>query len=323
VDGIEEVLVPRRTVLDPLLADAAAEAGAEVRLGFAAKELVFDDGRVVGIRGREEGGRLVEERARIVVGADGVRSFVASAVEAPTYNEREPLSSFYYSFWGDVPVGEARITVRDGRAVALFPTHDDLTLVGVGWSLARGPEAGDGIEATYLATLDATVPETAEWVRAGTQASRVAGMANIPNFFRQMHGPGWVLAGDAGYHKDPVTAEGITDAFRDAERVAAAIDEGLAGRSPMEDALAEAQRARDAAVTPFYEFTLTVASMELDPSVVGLLQAVAKVPDATSMFLGIAGGAVSPEEVFSPEFVARLTSDGQSDARSSENASIN
>ena len=149
-------------------------------------------------------------------------------------------------------------------------------------------------------------------------------MANIPNFFRPMHGPGWVLVGDAGYHKDPVTAEGITDAFRDAERVAAAVDAGLAGRQPMEQALADAQRARDESVLPFYEFTLNVASLQpVQPPFSELIEAVAADPDATSRFLGIAGGAVSPEEFFSPDNIVRIMSGRQSsEPRSTENSSI-
>jgi 2-polyprenyl-6-methoxyphenol hydroxylase-like FAD-dependent oxidoreductase len=321
VDGVADVLAPRRTLLDPILAEAAAKDGADVRLGFAVKELVFDDGRVVGVRGREGGGSLVEERARIVVGADGLRSHVAREVEAEVYNERPPLTSFYYSFWSGVPVEIAEIHVSDGRAIALFPTNDSMTLVGGGWALTQAPSATSP-EAAYLEVVDA-IGEVSERVRAGRREERVFGMADIPNFFRRQHGRGWVLVGDAGYHKDPVTAEGITDAFRDAERVVDAIDDGLSGRHPMEEALAHAQRERDEAVMPFYDFTCGVAAMEpMQPAVVDLLRAAADDPWATSHFLGIAGGAVSPATFFTPENIARILGNAQgSDARSSENAS--
>ena len=77
---------PRRTVLDALLVNAAAESGADVREGFTVDELLVTDDTVIGIRGRAKGGKPVEERARIVIGADGVNSFVARAVRAPEYD---------------------------------------------------------------------------------------------------------------------------------------------------------------------------------------------------------------------------------------------
>src|SRR5437667_4168951 len=61
---------PRRTVLDKLLVDAAVAAGADVREGFTVAEVTFDDGHVVGIKGHSKGGNAVEERAKIVIGAD-------------------------------------------------------------------------------------------------------------------------------------------------------------------------------------------------------------------------------------------------------------
>ena len=323
VDGVAEVYCPRRTVLDPLLAEAAAEAGAELRLGFAIKELVWDDGTVVGVRGREEGGPLVEERASIVVGADGVRSFVAGAAGATVYNERTPLTTQYYSFWRDVPTDGNEITFTGTRGIALFPTNDDLTLVGVGWPLSQPPTATNPRDA-YLEGL-ATAPSVEERVLAGNMEERLAGMAAIPNFFRQAHGPGWALVGDAGYHKDPITAEGISDAFRDAERFAAAIDEGLAGREPIDDALAAAQRRRDEEVLPFYEFTYGVAAFqELPEPTVELLRGVASDADAVARFLAIAGGTVTPAEFFSdPRIVGMMAAAQSSDARNSENASTN
>src|SRR5439155_18070890 len=96
-DGVAEGYAPRRTVLDSLLVEAAAEAGAEIRTGFPVDELVFEDGAVVGIRSGD-----VVERARVVVGADGRHSFVARAVDATAYDERPALACAYYTYWGGV-----------------------------------------------------------------------------------------------------------------------------------------------------------------------------------------------------------------------------
>ena len=54
---VEEMFCCRRTVLDQLLLDAADAAGAEVRQGFTVERVLQEDGRVVGIAGRDRGGR--------------------------------------------------------------------------------------------------------------------------------------------------------------------------------------------------------------------------------------------------------------------------
>jgi len=72
-------------------------------------------------------------------------------------------------------------------------------------------------------------------------------------FFRKPFGPGWALVGDAGYNKDPITAQGISDAFLDAERCAA--DQVFSGSCPFDEAMAEYQYARDEHVLPRFEFT--------------------------------------------------------------------
>src|SRR5437660_942979 len=89
----------RRTVLDKLLVDAAAEAGAEIREGFTVEKLLIEDGCVAGITGRSTGGVAVAERARLVVGADGRHSVVAKTLQAEQYNERPPLLAAYYTYW--------------------------------------------------------------------------------------------------------------------------------------------------------------------------------------------------------------------------------
>jgi 2-polyprenyl-6-methoxyphenol hydroxylase-like FAD-dependent oxidoreductase len=82
----------------------------------------------------------------------------------------------------------------------------------------------------------------------------------VPGYFRKPFGPGWALVGDAGYNKDFITAQGIQDAFRDAELCVQALDETSSGRRPFEAAMADYQAARDQQVLPMYEFTAELVS---------------------------------------------------------------
>jgi 2-polyprenyl-6-methoxyphenol hydroxylase-like FAD-dependent oxidoreductase len=107
--------------------------------------------------------------------------------------------------------------------------------------------------------LDA-VPELAERVRAGSRNQRWCGTADLANFLRKPYGPGWAHVGDAGYHKDPILAQGISDAFRDAELLANAIDEGLTGLTPLDDALRAYEERRNEAALPGYEQNCAAAA---------------------------------------------------------------
>jgi 2-polyprenyl-6-methoxyphenol hydroxylase-like FAD-dependent oxidoreductase len=64
---------PRRTILDKLLVDAAAESGAEIRQGFTVEEIMMEGERAVGIKGRSKQGGPITEHAEVIVGADGTR----------------------------------------------------------------------------------------------------------------------------------------------------------------------------------------------------------------------------------------------------------
>jgi 2-polyprenyl-6-methoxyphenol hydroxylase-like FAD-dependent oxidoreductase len=303
---------PRRTVLDKLLVDAAAEAGAEVREGFTVEEVLFDDGRVAGIRGRSRDGAPVSERARVVVGADGRTSLVASAVRPEQYNERPPLLVGYYTYWSGLPMsGRFENYVRPRRGFAAAPTHDDLTLVIAGWPQDEFEANKKDIEGSYLRAL-ALAPEFAERVRGARREARFAG-ATIPNFFRRPYGPGWALVGDAGYNKDPITAQGIMDAFLDAERCAQALDESFRGVSPFEDAMRDYQRERDAHALAMYDFTCQVATLEPPPPEVERLFATIGLGDDQRVkddFVRMNAGTISPADFLSPENVRAIMSGG-------------
>ncbi len=296
---------PRRTVLDAVLVEAAAEAGAELRQRFTVSEVLVEDGRVTGIRGRGKGGRTVTERARVVVGADGLHSLVARAVRTEQYHEKPQLLCGYYAYWSDLPADGFETYDRPNRAFAAWPTNDDLTLVIGGWPFREFAVNRGDIEGNYLATLG-TVPAFAERLRGARRESRIIGTA-VPNYFRKPYGPGWALVGDAGYNKDFITAQGIQDAFRDAELCVTALHQAFSGARPFDDAMREYQSGRDGAVLPMYEFTAGLASFEPPPpEMQRLLMAVSGDQEAMDGFVRVTAGVTSPAEFFSDENVGRI-----------------
>lgn len=304
-DGAAVAHAPRRTVLDKILVDAAAEAGAEIRERFTFEELLVEDGRVVGIRGRGPSGLQVEERAPVVIGADGVKSAIAKAVDAPEYGGKPVLQWAVYSYWSDLPVKGMETFVRPDRGMAAIPTNDDLTLVIVGWPAEEAAAYRADIEGNYLTTLD-LVPDFAERVRTATRVERFHG-GGVPNVFRKPYGPGWVLIGDAGYAKDPITAQGMLDAFADADRFTDAVDSFLGGARPWEEVMAEAHAARDAHAAPIYEFTTQLATLEPPPpELQQLFAAMAGSQAAMDAFVSVVAGTVSPIEFFDPVHIDRL-----------------
>jgi 2-polyprenyl-6-methoxyphenol hydroxylase-like FAD-dependent oxidoreductase len=297
---------PRRTILDKLLVDAADASGAEVREGFTVEELVIDEGRVCGVRGHAKGGASVTERAEVVVGADGRYSAVAQAVDPEQYKQKPPILCGYYSYWSNLPVeGGFDVFVRDGRGWGVAPTHDDLTLLVGGWPFAEYETNKHDVEGTYLAMFE-QAPEFADRVHAATRESRFAGTA-VENYFRKPFGPGWALVGDAGYNKDFITAQGITDAFRDAELCADALTETLSGARAFDDAMGNYQTTRDEHVFPMFEFTCQLATLEPPPpEMQQLLAAVHGNQEAMDAFARVNAGVTSPAEFFAEENVRRI-----------------
>ncbi|MGD9892309.1 MAG: NAD(P)/FAD-dependent oxidoreductase [Dehalococcoidia bacterium] len=310
VDGVLEAIAPRRTVLDQILVGAAREAGAEVREEFTIDEILSKDGVVTGIRGHDAAGRHVIERARIVIGADGMRSSVAAAVGAPTYHTKPALTCPYYSYWSGVHTTGVELYVRPGRAMVAIPTNDGLTCVVAQRRAAEFPRFRADIEGTFMETL-AEAPDLLARVRAGRREARWIGTADLPNFFRKPYGPGWALVGDAGYHKDPITGYGITDAFRDAEFLAEAVDTGLAGRLPMPDALAGYEARRNEVAMPLYEFITDLARLDPSEEQQHLLAALQGNPAQINRMWGVIDGTVPIADFFASDNITRIMSDAQ------------
>lgn len=299
-DGVREAYAPRRTVLDALLVNAAVQAGAELWEGCTVDELLTDGAgtRVRGIRGRTRGGRAVTATATVVVGADGMRSPTAARVQAPAYLERPARQGTYFTYWSGLPDRVNTLYPRPYRSVVTIPTHDDLTLVAVSWVIDDYRAVRNDIEGHYHRTITEVAPELAEQLRAGRREDRWIGAA-VPSYFRRPYGPGWALVGDAGYLKDPCTAQGITDAFRHAELLADALDDGLAGARPFGEALTDYERRRNAAALPMYEFTYANAALE--PPTAQEEELFGAMRDDSALvgrFLGVFAGTVPVQDFF-------------------------
>jgi flavin-dependent dehydrogenase len=305
-DGMAQAYGPRRTVLDKILVDAAAVAGAEVREKFIAQELVTDDGRVTGIRGHDAGGASVTEHATVVVGADGRYSMVAKTVEPEQYNEKPSLEGNYYTYWSNLPVAGFETFIRPQHGWATVPTNDGLTLVVAGVARALFDDYHHNVESTYLSLFD-SAPEFAERIRGAKREARFAGTGDLPNYFRKPYGPGWALVGDAGFHKDPLTAFGITDAFHDVELLVDALDRSLTGERSFDDAMKDYQQRRDEAATPMFELTCQLAAMEPPPpEMQALLGAVNGNQEAMDDFASVMAGTLEPPAFFSPDNIGRI-----------------
>lgn len=299
-EGVDALYSPRRTLLDAILVDAARHAGAEVREDFRVEEVTRSGGRVTGVRGSGRGGRTMTETASLVIGADGRRSFVAEAVGARRYRERPVRSFASYSYWSGVPASRGELYQRPGRAVAVFPTNGELTMVYSSTPIAEFASARGDLKDHYLRTLD-LCGDLGERVRSGTQVERLRTTPDQPNTFRRSHGPGWALVGDAGVVMDSVSAQGMTNALRDADYLSAAVVAGLGGSRPLAATLHEHRRRRDRAIRAMYDFTLDLAAFPA-PTLAQrhFLAAVASDQGETDRFLGAFAGIVPVDEYFTP-----------------------
>jgi flavin-dependent dehydrogenase len=271
--GMQDPICPRRTILDKILVDAAVAAGAEMREAVTLQELTFDGDRVTGIRAKSKDGATFDEPARIVIGADGIRSSVARMVDAPSYDEHPALTCGYYTYWSGVETDGADLSLNNKTGLLSFPTNDGLVCLGMMRPLADFKEFRGDIDAHYRRYATENLPAIGEQLATAKREEKYTGTAETQNYFRRPYGPGWALVGDAGYHRDPVTGLGISDAFRDAELLAEAIDAGFAGRKPIDEALAGYEAKRNEAARPDYERTIFTAMLPSKAEMLAAMQA--------------------------------------------------
>jgi len=229
-EGVDALYAPRRHLLDRILVDAAAAAGADVLHETTATELIRDaSDRVTGVRVRGRRNESMSLHAHLTIGADGVRSTVAAETAAPVILKGSSASAVLYRYLTDLPAAGYEWAYGEGAAAGLIPTNDS-TCVFVATTPARMHSLrSSGAEQAFATLLASAAPSLVDRVADAKRATSLRGWGGIPGYLRRGWGDGWALVGDAGYFKDPITTHGMTDALRDAELLADAVLAVLSG----------------------------------------------------------------------------------------------
>ncbi|OLR94831.1 NAD(P)/FAD-dependent oxidoreductase [Actinokineospora bangkokensis] len=304
VDGHRAAYAPRREVLDRLLVEAAVAAGAEFRDDCQVTGLVTDGDRVTGVRCAGPGGEVVE-RAALVVGADGMRSTVARLVGAPKTTEHPALTCAYYAFWHG-PTADFEMYEGDTGWISAVPTNDDLVLVAAYAPQRRFDEVKRDALASYRDLVRDNAPALHDRLAGAERVGRLHGTGDQQNYFRLAHGPGWALVGDAGHHKDSLTARGISDAFLQAELLVDALGEAVGDPAAQDAACAEYDRLRQEAMAENYAATLLIAQEEAKPKRRALLTAVGSTPELTTRYFDAVAGILPVRELYTPELLGLM-----------------
>jgi flavin-dependent dehydrogenase len=258
----DALYAPRRTVLDPILVDAAVRAGAEVRFGVTVTGLLRGtDGAVTGVEARTADGRRMEARAPITIGADGIRSFVAREVGALTYAQGTSASSMVVGYWSGVEADGYQWLYGPGQSAGIIPTNDGQVCVWAGTSSHRFMNRlRHQADLGFHGILGSIAPDWSRTLASGQPLGPLRGFAGVPGFMRQPWGRGWALVGDASHFKDPLTTHGMTDALRDAELLARALIASATGESGIDQAMAAYHDTRDRLSRPLHALADRVAA---------------------------------------------------------------
>jgi flavin-dependent dehydrogenase len=299
----------RRTLLDPILADAAEQAGADLHTDTTVTGLLEDHGRLEGVRAAGRGSEE-ELRARLVVGADGRHSTIAKLCGARRYNVTPNQRLSYWAYFEDADMGSAPtfLTHRWGdRFVLAIPADSGLYQVLVWPEMSELDRFRADPEAAFAAHARTCEP-IADALAGARQVGKVLGAVRWEGFFREASGKGWVLCGDAGHFKSPAPGRGIGDAFLQADSLSATILAALGGSDEALDrAMARWGRERDREFAEHYWLACDLEDPGPVPSVLTEILRGLNDHDQAGLFLELLSHRVRPSQVLSPPRVVGAT----------------
>lgn len=239
-----------RSEFDQMLLDNAIEHGVDVRIGASAKELLRDNGNIVGITA-EHDGIMQEFRAPLTIDCSGRDGF---AINRLGWRQRDPqlskiaLWTYFKGGTRDTGIDEGATTVATLPQKGWFwhiPLPNDVISLGIVGEADYLYREGKDLHAIFQREM-----QTNAWIVDRMKGAEQYGEIWVTGdySYRARHSAtdGLVLAGDAFAFLDPVFSSGVFLAITSGGLVADAADSAL--------------KANDTSAEQFTEYTETLIS---------------------------------------------------------------
>jgi menaquinone-9 beta-reductase len=296
-----------RRILDHQLMLAARASGAAVAERTFVEELLYDQGAVNGAVLRDQHGTRHSVRARLTVGADGLRSVVARRIGRRTYGKPRRVAFVGHMSGVRDMSRSAELHFGGSGYVGFNPIGRGCTNIGVVVPAARASSAGGRAEQFFYDML-AEFPELHRRVADGRLLRPVIATGPFAAWSGRVIAPGVLLVGDAADFFDPVTGDGIHSALRGAELVAESMIPGLSHTaSSLLDALREYRRARRGVFAGKWMLERLLGWAMYFPRLFERgVDRLGRHDGMADTMVGVAGGYVPCGEVLNPRFIARM-----------------
>ncbi|MGK2960831.1 MAG: NAD(P)/FAD-dependent oxidoreductase [Gemmatimonadaceae bacterium] len=302
-------LAVRRTILDSILIDRARAAGARVVEETRVVDLTRDEtGRVGGVITSTESGSR-ELRAKLVIGADGLRSIVGrrlGLIRPTGWPRRIALVAHFSGVDGISEFGE--MFVDRGGYCGVAPVGNGLVNVAVVVPVSRAAEvAVDRTE--FLESWIAERPRIAAMFTGAERAGPVRATGPFASSAKRGWARGAALVGDSADFFDPFTGEGIYTALRGGEILAgyAAESARATGVSGWDKPLRAYESARRAEFSGKWKVERLIGTAVAFPSLINRAAGVlSSRRDMADLLVGVVGDFVPPREVLRPAYLLQL-----------------
>jgi menaquinone-9 beta-reductase len=295
-----------RRILDHHLVEAARSAGAAVVEQARVEELLYDGGVVAGAVVRVRGGQQRAIRARLTIGADGLRSIVARRMGQRRHGRPRRVAFVAHLAGVQSMSRSAELHFGEAGYIGLNPIGQDRTNVSLVVAAERAAPARGRVEQFFWDALG-EFPAVRDRIEPDSMVRQIMATGPFAAWSGRVIAPGALLVGDAADFFDPFSGDGIHAALRGAELVSETVVPALSRPGPLTvDRLMEYRRMR----------RRVFAGKWMVERIIGLAlgfprifeRGVARIGRRDGMahtLIGVAGGFVPASEVLNPVFLAR------------------